>query len=845
MKKLPFVRIFHLISLSLSIRHSFNAPDTAFFYLPQRARLVSVRQILLESSSSKRFGNVAFSIAKAMCDNAADDPDVPLTYAARRLFTAAFLRAVPTNTATIQLSTFAECAASPATTERDPRWDQFYKSTLVSAAVHWVGAGAVLHAGGEAAAADTAHSVDGTPLGALVGRLDQKLQKLLQSELDRFWAEERSAKAARKAGKKADSSVDSVRPPNLRTPENLALQWTLLFAAGFAQVQSGRTIAATTLLKSLFDVFRSVRVPGEAGCRDDIEVLGIDDWIYKYLHIAIFWSAVVSALHLTSSAQAPGFVDVVAEFPTAPMPCSNATLQNIPPPSQRSLNGPILSEILASVPPFTALGYLKWIDPLQPSHNPDADTRAAILDRCFSQILKDDGLMLQHPLVAQIRQKMTDYTLWLRTEAQLSQLDVLVATELRRRGKENPMGVLKLIQASGMDENGLAVLLANGHLDEAIKRRESLLITLELVQSAIPADATAACIDPDLSTMDQLCPGKTRSALVQLIAVVAKLRKLRMVLSCPDPFDDMLGDRSSGDVEIGIESGDNADRKVGWPLRMRHLSSGSSSSSSSTLDGSRTIEESKLAIWLSSPYFAEASRNAISLAATMRSLAAQISAKELVTNYVAAYFFSSAAVYAAWLSLLLLRRFGILAASTTAALPELRTLHEQLESDAQACLDILALVPLPQYTPIRVLLASVLSGDSIRFSLRHVQMLRMSGRVIGKCPHCEDGEGECYACHVADSATKDMESAHSSDGEIETPKMELTDPMADAVLGIGKCRVRFIDDPVIWQTYGSDDYKRGESVEEEIVGRETLQTPLQVQLDQRAGTRLPNLRAFW
>lgn len=908
--------------------------------------------------------------ADTKLESETDDGPVELTAAGESLFTQAFLRAIPSNTATLHLASFREVLGKAAesdidmdTAKTDPRWPRFYGSPLLRAAVRWVGAGAVLHATLASGGADnTSFSSDGFPLAVLVGRLEKHLQKLIHDELERFWSEHKASRARRLkahavAVSPATSATDTPHrldleerdsSDDLHSPENLALQWTLLFAAGFAQVQSGRTVATIALLKNLFDVFRALRIPGEESC--PFQVRGVDDWVYKYLHIAIFWSSVVSALHISSASQQPALVDVLEDFPTVPVPCSNAALQSVPLPSERELNGPVSAELAAAAPPFIARQYLGWIDPPLASETEmeqqrqfrsavDSDTESesdeteqdatdSILHLCFGQIKEDNGLMLQHPPLAQLLQKVTDYTTWLNTVAKLSHLDVLVAGELRTRGKESPLAVKQLLEASGTPELAIAFLLGNPHVSEALRRRQVLRDAVARIERPLPEEVSTAMNKSDLEGLERIFQGKPRNALVQLVAVLTKLQQLAMLLCTPEPFKDMLvddgdeegeeggeGEGKEGDPPIaglgpksaagdGVSKPDSQETLIQPNSSSSTASSGRShsrnsvSSASSNDSVTRSLEEGKLSIWFSSPSFAEASANAIILSATMRALSARVSPMELATNYVAAYFFCSAAVYAAWLSLLLLRRFRILASATAARTESgLLDLHAHLRNDAQACLDILSRAPLPQYTPLRVLLSSLLSGDATRLSPAHAQMLRMASKVIGRCPHSESiDDGECYLCVAAKmaAAANQLDSVSVSDaasgsgstvgggvttavmgdhassvGVPETPVDELlSDPFADAVVGVRrKRRVRFADGDAVtktWETWSEDDYQRGiysgmrkdgkTVVVAEEVGKdgETVvvsvarAAPLQVQMSQRAGADgMLDLRKFW
>ncbi|KAI9002480.1 hypothetical protein DFJ74DRAFT_695799 [Hyaloraphidium curvatum] len=530
-----------------------------------------------------------------------------------------------------------------------------------------------------------------------------------------------------------------------------------------------------------------MRVPGEDSC--PLEGCSADDAPFLNIFVSVFWASVTAALNFTAASGIPSVVDVVAEFPTAPPPV--AALQTAPALSQSS-STPVIH---FTPPPFRALEYLGWIDPPDGLDPVPASSRALVLDRCLGGIKAENGLFLLNPLVAQLLQKISDYSSWLRNGAGLRQLDVLA------------------LVARSTNSDPQAVRSRDLYMAEALRRRTALLQAVELIDGALPADVSDAVDGADFVAIATAFSSSAPNALVLALAVLTKLKQLSLLLCCPDPFEDLVG---------APEAPKEAGPRKRTDLLHRAPTGSDTESDVSSAPSVVSSESADLFSWLSSPAFAVASRSAAIIASIMRTVCERVPASELEANYLASHFLCTAAVHGAWFPLLLLRRFDALALSRSLGcrLPaESMKLHAELRSDAAACLSAMERCGLPQYQSARLILQSVLDGEDARFGLADIRVLRMASRVVAGCPHSGDvGQGgECYLC-TAERARERRPSYRPPEARMDSDDEggacergeggNATDPLADAaVLGASaRRRVRFTGSDDVRDTWSASEY---------------------------------------
>ncbi|KAI9002971.1 hypothetical protein DFJ74DRAFT_695459 [Hyaloraphidium curvatum] len=181
----------------------------------------------------------------------------------------------------------------------------------------------------------------------------------------------------------------------------------------------------------------------------------------------------------------------------------------------------------------------------------------------------------------------------------------------------------------------------------------------------------------------------------------------------------------------------------------RMAGSGAIPGSSGDLDASPSSRrERRITVWMSTSAFPEACRTALSLAALARIVLRDF--RPLLAGNIFNEYFERPASFAAWFSVLVLRRFSaVFASAWEAEWAHAYGLHEALEKDARTCLELLRASDRPETEPVWALLQGLLDGQELRLSRRDAQMIGLAKRAIRTCRHGHGGgpvAGSCWTC---------------------------------------------------------------------------------------------------
>lgn len=643
-----------------------------------------------------------------------DDPF--LTETGLRVFLDGILAVVPAGISAFQSEAFREVAAGNFT--GDPRWLGLYGSEIYMATLCWLGSRVLLAAGRDPS--DASFSTAGLTLQEVSDRLELRFARILRRELARFWNE-------------AGAFPDTADPQALHSVENLALQWSMVTAATFADLQMSRVSVAQSFLKQLIAIWKRTGFPQEP----DPENCGLDDLLISYTAYNTFWICVIFEYSLAYAADTPPSLDPTEGlFGDVPLQLPPPWVAETPAPSARPVNGPVSSNLLHGFPRFRSWEFFSWLDPTS-SRQPSAETRAAILRVCVGD-LPNVGDTYLATLLSFGAQKVAEYQTWLKKEAGLTMLEVLAARQM----------IYKAGQTSGVDEvwvepsaaelakrprrlsrAALEIinhLAGNPHVSEAVRRHVFLSEALSAIKDALPANLLQAARTGDLDGLSAALPKMKGEILCLFIGTLAFLSHTLILLLSPEPFENL---RELSKSNPAFEA--------------------SSLASDDSSDDEETDRDSDtpLDIWFRSPAFAMAFQRAIVISnyAKMMLRYPPASLQHSLCTGSMCY----AATYAAWLNVRVLRRFRRLVATSPGDLQSgAIELHDSLISDTKACLELLEAVGKVEYQSVRVILQGLLDGEDIRLTRRDLQMLRMARKVASRCPHQSSGssEGECWIC---------------------------------------------------------------------------------------------------
>lgn len=693
----------------------------------------------------------------------------------------------------------------------DPRWKELYGSQLFVSYVLWSGARQLLDAG-----TDEPPISQKYPLEELVPLLEKRFEKLLRSELSRFWTEAAPGGGAMgrvgSSGSLASHGASSMKGGHsaatnvrhLHNMPNMALQFTLALASIAFRIQIARPDGSSACISQLVAIWRRARLPCEQAFRPPI--LGLDDFLMNEHWLAAFWMTLANEFLLAPSSARPLLFDPVKEFPSIPMSISSTALEMVNGAvlsAGSAWNQPLSPKLAAELETqsrFVCSDVLGWMDPMPESSSVDPATRDAVLQRFVSTF--QHGGPLQYAVIFSYGfLRVSEYVKWLKEEVKLGPLDILIAGELIALGTTTQKA------STNLPKEYLESLMTNPLLPEAARRSEFLRDAIARTEASLPESLAAAFYDGDfVGLMTQLAPLPGDGA-AQVIGMMTTNRLVALLLVSPEPFVDLAKEESEGDL--------------------------------------------LLEAWFSLPSFFEASRNAIIISTIMRMFVAHVPKKELETNKLLAFTCCFSASYAAWFHLLVLRRFRSMVSTATATeLTRAVELHEEIRRDVEACLNIIELTNHPDYLPVRATLRAVLDGDAASLSEEDLRMLKLTQRATRFCGHQngkEDRDGICFACLAERN-------------EMGESSSRVADPLAELpVYGVKERKVvSFSDEIEEGETYSSVEYARARLLEtaetdevpairsngdeDEAIRRRNALTGLIQQRD--SGRKLPNLREF-
>ncbi|KAI9023908.1 hypothetical protein DFJ74DRAFT_58225 [Hyaloraphidium curvatum] len=723
----------------------------------------------------------------------ADDDGAPLAPGAALRFIEAFFAVVPPNSSALPRTTVLECHSDLPGDAWDPRWRAAFCHPLFTCFMHWIGARIVLEASGDPT--NTAFS-PAVLLGALVPRLERRFERLLREELARFWLD---AAESRRIG------------ANLHTPENLSLMWTLSAAVVFIDLQQARTDGAKAFLRQAVSLWRRLGVPGEDETEPPPQTL--DDFLFRQQWLNCFNICCSADFWQAFNSKGTPAMDPAREFPTAPLHPALGALSAIPPPSQRPANGPVPPTLTAITPTFRYREFVGFLDPHREPPVPP-ETRAAILDWTITR-MEEHGI---GPFVCMLNaglSRILRFTTWLRDEARLGMLEVLVAEDLLAKGAALDGSGFRLPEAVGMPRSRLEAVLRNPMLPEAVRQRAFLRDAVGAMEAAVPPAMAAALKASDFDAFSAaVSPDLDRGQQLQVISYVSQIWLTFMLLGSPEPFENWVGE----------DEDEEPLKEIPEPSSPQSLSSDSTSVS---------FADELLELWFTTSSFLEASRHAIVVSGNLRMILRSFQPRELGNNlFTLTACFSS--VYACWFHLLVLRRFrSIVARASASDQAQALALHADIMEDVQACLNMLEGSGREQYQAVRRLLQSILDGDETRLSRADLQMLRTARQARFGCTHADvdEGEGHCYLCAMesakrgeagggsgqgasdplADMPVYDLLDLDSgtddSDSDAGTTRSKPRPGRGSPELAFKKATVvRFSDEITVHETYSNDEY---------------------------------------
>lgn len=394
--------------------------------------------------------------------------------------------------------------------------------------------------------------------------------------------------------------------------------------------------------------------------------------------------------------------------------------------------------LLDGYPFFNCRDYLSFLDPL---FTPPCDpaTRQVVLNECVTK-LKTSGFGHLVTFLAFAAVKTLEYTKWLKEVAGLSMLEVIVATEVGPGGHD---ASISLFDAS-IDSSAAGIisrLSSNPFLDEAIRRRTFLWEVYHQLGEALPFDVKAAWHASDFDALAASVPHMSPGQFQMFVGYLANGEQGAMVIVCPEPFQDLGGLEavsSSPTLPARPRLG-SLDRTA--PLDWTTVATGIAADADQS-PPPRDPYEVLLSLWFRTQTFAMAARRAVRIAGASRMLVSRVSKIQLQSNLfttTACY----AASHAAWLDLLILRRFRwLLASSMETDQAKAMDLYTGLVNDVRSCLDLLKASNKPAQEAVRVLLESFLEGQDIQLSRADLQMLRMARKVASYCKHLGEDDDE-------------------------------------------------------------------------------------------------------
>lgn len=600
----------------------------------------------------------------------------------------------------------------------DPRWLDVYTSPVLAAAFDWVGLDGVLGRGSPDPG-DTKWSASGIPLAELFANAEKRFDALLRKDLARFWDELPGL-----GGPEPDAVSHPHNFPRLFSPKNLALAWSLFLAACFADLAMSRLELSRTFVKHITAIYRA------AGYCDPEHATDLDIWQLGDCWNSVWWFSNTyenwTALH---TGQKPAY-DPARDFPDA--------IRNAPPEwiavyvpklASRPLRAPIPAQLLKA-PKVFAKEYYGWLNPSIGATNEGMKARKKVLAACISD-MKNVGPLAMGSMIPYLAVQVLQFNTWLKEEAGLSMLEVIIAAGFPAEARPSPVALDRKPLPADLDPELQLYwrrISSNVNITEALRQHQFLRGCIEAIMQALPEDIAKAASRGDVDKLSEALPGIAQINIGLLICYICHLRELDIELCSPELFTE-FGDLDYGDDSDLVEEN-------------RPASSLLSADEDLAIERDLLMEQ-----WYSSVAFQRASSNAMVISKLLRSMldSGRLDVKSDLFNTILCY----SASHAAWLHLLILKRYRKLVATAMSAsmMSQAAQVYEDIRADIKACLDCLKASGKENQQSARVLLEEIFEGRSTTLSPSDLEMLRLARKLSVRCPHGENNTGgTCWLC---------------------------------------------------------------------------------------------------
>ncbi|KAI9013484.1 hypothetical protein DFJ74DRAFT_709934 [Hyaloraphidium curvatum] len=676
--------------------------------------------------------------------------------------------------------------AAPPRPAIDARLAALYSADVLVAGLLWFGALGLLGSGA------SPPPLGALPLGEVAEKLERRVERLVAGGLEAFWAQHGVPQPGGDGGSRGGTTA---------APATLALLWALLGVSAFADLELSRLAAARAALGSIIAVLAATGVPRH---RTPGPGYSLDDLLLAAVHIDVLWSAAVAEAWMAIGTGTPLALDPPRDFPSAGINMPLERLQDLPLPSQRPPNGPVPPDLWSPHAEFTAREWLGWLDPeLDP---PVADgVRARVLQLSLGNF-SSSGIGYVMTLAVYAGAKVAGFASWLAEEAGLTVLEVLLAEEIAHRtgtyAPDSPAGNGPMPWAADIDRRYVEGLFLKPLLGEAIRRHRHYRAALDAIHAAVDPAVSAAVLASDHAAFAAAVPHLDGDKQQLLLGCLANLRHASMMLLSPAPFEDLDGwgrsIQQAAAAAAALEPGaasptpSNPSSPPSPPSTPRSSPPASPSSPPhDPEDGPDVLR----AVWFRSPPFRSALSSAIAVSSLSRLLARHHPDGLQASVYTPLA--CRSAVAAAWLHLLVLRRFrGMAASAGWRERAAAEGAYEGMLGDVEACLELLRASGKPAFAEVGVLLERLAEDDGVRLSRGEIQLLRTARRRAERCGHVEGGgheRGACWVCAAARSRGEETLDGEDVEGEGEAGG----DPLAESLH-----RVRALE-PARTNSFGS------------------------------------------
>ncbi|KAI9016631.1 hypothetical protein DFJ74DRAFT_708696 [Hyaloraphidium curvatum] len=556
--------------------------------------------------------------------------------------------------------------------ESDGRWAAVYgRGALVFVGCVWMGIRWMVEKG--PGPDDISATADGRPLREALAEQEARFVARLRSRLARFWA--------------ADEKP--------RDAENLDLVAATIIIGSTFLIQQARVPAAAAMLVHAAAMLRATGLPTPQEVRAAAEAGG-DELLIQRFYLDMAWAnwAYLLVIATGSNAAAPPAMDLAAGWPRSAMPVVLRAVEDLMPPTRRKANAPVDLLLLEKLPTHDASRLLGWLGPVAPPGFFDDGDGGGVGEMLRTYLGDSEYLHVYYfgALAYLIRYRVVELQTWLRDEARMSLLELLVAEdEMGRMDASDPAdhapGTSRRKPRSRSRSTHHRLPVGSPLLLRAIERRRFLSAAAELVMDSLPADFRHASRASDLDEQRRVLASLPEDAFYQVHGHVAVFMQASMALSSPDPFVD------PPEHHAGL-----------------------------------------LRVWLTSPFFSGACAPAIHISALFRAVAASDGGlADHHTFFVSA---AGAATHAGWLHLLVLRRLSSRA-------PLAAQVRGPILADVQACLDVLEASAKPHHAEARMRLARALAGAADPEDAAVLSFPQAAGT---HCRHSLGSPGACYEC---------------------------------------------------------------------------------------------------